>query len=185
MNEFTFNYNEAEGLATEQTKSYIRKGGFYTGKILTAEIKHKGEGITLEIECITKDGDSTGKSFLVLQTKEGKQVDKNGNPLSGRGMLNAILKFTQVRTITTGAELMGKQISFLGCMKNSEKDGKHYQNFTILNFMSAVTSQTLTEMVQNKPATRCDAVVKDDEPVNSTDHQNINNESKTESDLPF
>lgn len=188
---FEFNYNESEGLQTEnETKSTIKVGGYYKGKILTAEIKEKGQGITLELECVNNDGESTGKMFLVLQTKEGKQVDKNGNPLSGRGMLNAIMKFTQVRTVKTGAELTGKSINFLGSMKNSwsDKDYKWYRNFYPLNFMHPVTSQTLTELVGNKPAERCNYVVKDEEPKETIENSNENQENKAENnspDLPF
>lgn len=185
---FTFTYNATEAELADGTNR-IKSGGYYKGTITHAEIKSKEKGFTLELECVNEAGEATGKQFLVLTTKEGATVDKNGKILSGRSKLSALLALLGLKVMTSSLELIGKKIAFLGKMKESfsEKDQKSYLNFEILNFMDPLTNQTYSEKVKKEPAQRYTALIPDD--VLSGQSNNQKSESTgnnaDDSTLPF
>ena len=160
---FTFNYNAAEAELADGT-SRIKTGGYYKGTITHAEIRQKEKGFTLDLELTNESGENTGKQFLVLTTKEGLTVDKNGKILSGRSKLSALLALVGIKVMTGSLELLGRKVGFLGKIKESysEKDQKSYLNFEILNFMDYNTNQTYTEKLKNQPAERYKAIIPDD-----------------------
>lgn len=183
---FTFTYNATEADLADGTNK-IKTGGYYKGTITHAEIRQKGQGFTLDLECVNEAGESTGKQFLVLTTKEGATVDKNGKILSGRSKLSALLALLGLKVMTSSLELLNKKIAFLGKMKESysEKDQRSYLNFEILNFMDPLTNQTYSEKIKKEPAQRYTALIPDDVLTgNNTAPQNQNTTNDS-SDLPF
>jgi len=190
MTEFKFEFNKTEAENADGSQ-YIKKGGFYQGSILSAEMKYKEKGATLELELITDSGERSGKIFMVLLTKEGANLDKNGNILSGRSQLSALLALLGLKVMVSGSELVNKKIAFLGYMKSnfSSKDQKDYLNFTVLNFMDYNTSQTYTEKAKKEEAKRCNFQVKDEVLLESSNHSESQSESSNnstdENSLPF
>lgn len=186
---FVFNFNADEaGLADVGTR--IKTGGYYKGSITMAEIKPKDKGFTLEMELMSDGGELTGRLFFVLTTQAGATVDKNGKILSGRSKLSALLALLGLKVMADAKEIVGKKIGFLGRLKKvySEKEGKDFLNFDLLNFMHYGTDQTYTEKLKQQPPERCKAVMIDDV-LSDENHQDSvqtgSDQASKESDLPF
>lgn len=184
---FTFNAEEA-GLADLGQR--IKTGGYYKGSITMAEVKPKEKGYTLEMELTSDAGESTGRLFFVLTTQAGLTVDKNGKILSGRSKLSALLALLGLKVMVDPKELIGKKIGFLGKMKKtfSEKEGKDFLNFDLLNFMHYGTDQTYTEKLKQQPPERCKTIVIDDiiTENQTPNHQNEQSDLGVNiQDLPF
>jgi hypothetical protein len=178
---FTYEFSRTEAEQADGT-SRIKKGGYYKGTITGSEILQKGQGFTLELELSNEAGESTGKQFLTLVTKEGQTVDKNGKALSGRSKLSAMLALLGKTKMESSLELMGKKIGFLGQMKVSGE----YLNFEVLNFMDPSTNQTYSEKVKQEPAKRFMATIVDDVKDSAPAAENgVDNKPVKESDLPF
>lgn len=187
--EYTFVYTGEESTMKADNGGFlprITKGGYYKGKIVNAGFEKNGQSVSFVIEVETNCGQTTGKMFSIITTKAGLTVDKNGNELMGRSQLSALIALCRITKITTGKELIGHEIAFLGKIVNSY-DGK-YRNVSILNWMKADTDQTFTEIVKKVPAARYLSPVKDDDEIpqsNDNQEQPAGNEAEKESDLPF
>lgn len=186
--EYTFVYTGEESTMKADNGGFlprITKGGYYKGKIVNAGFEKNGQSVSFVIEVETNCGQTTGKMFSIITTKAGLTVDKNGNELMGRSQLSALIALCRITKITTGKELIGHEIAFLGKIVNSY-DGK-YRNVSILNWMKADTDQTFTEIVKELPATRYLSPVKDDDEIpqsNDNQEQPAGNEAESYS-LPF
>lgn len=186
--EYTFVYTGEESTMKADNGGFlpkITKGGYYKGKITNAGFEKNGQSVSFMIEVETNCGQTTGKMFSIITTKAGLTVDKNGNELMGRNYLSALIALCRITKITTGKELIGHEIAFLGKIINSY-DGK-YRNMSVLNWMKADTDQTFTEIVKKVPAARYLSPVKDDEEIPQEPQAVDDNSEQTEkeSDLPF
>lgn len=185
--EYTFLYTGEESTIKADTGGFLQKiakGGYYKGKITNAGFEKNGQSVSFVIEIETTCGQTTGKIFTIITTKAGLTVDKNGNELSGRNQLSALIALCRITKITTGKELIGLDIAFLGKIVNSY-DGK-YRNVSVLNWMKADTNQTFTEIVKKIPAARYLSPVKDDEEIpQEPQTADDNQDNDAENNLPY
>jgi len=145
---------DRENSDKKEKKEYLKIGGLYHGKITHSTIRVNDLSQILEIEIEATNGESTGKQFFTLVTKGGLTVDVRGNCLLGRSQISALCSLLEIDNLENGIELENKEISFLGCMRNSysTKHSKNYYNFNILNFMDAKTLQTYSEKQKGEAA---------------------------------